>query len=88
MTDSWYSQKAHYDFATGKAKAPKAYKDLEGLTAMLWKGKVGDGTANEDYVAFALRNGCAAARFCVTINAKTAGNAAATATTYKANVLK
>lgn len=70
MTASWYAQKAHYDFATGKPKSPKKYKDVEGLTGMLWKGKVGDGAATEEYVAFAMRNGCAAARFCVTINQK------------------
>ena len=66
MTDTWYAQKDKYDFAKGLPKgtniAGKAntYDDVDGLTAMLWKGGV---EAKTDYVAFAVKAGCAAARF-------------------------
>jgi len=92
MTGAWYAQKANYDFAKGKAKGKigtkaAGYDDVAGLTAMLWKGKTGD-TPPTDFAAFAVKGGCAAARFCVEPNKKTAGDAAATEKEYKTNVLK
>jgi hypothetical protein len=91
MTAAWYKQKANYDFATGKAKGKisdktAVYDDVAGLTAMLWKGATGAAPPT-DYGAFAVKAGCAAARFCVEPNKKGADDAA-TATNYKTNVSK
>jgi hypothetical protein len=89
MTAAWYAQKANYDFATGKPTNKKTYDDVAGLTAMLWAG----GVPTTDFAGFAVKAGCAAARFCAKVNEKvmTAAPAldpAATATKYKTNVLK
>jgi hypothetical protein len=67
MTAAWYAQKANYDFVKGLPTNSKTYDDVAGLTAMLWKGAV----PTTDFAAFAVKAGCAAARFCVKINEKT-----------------
>jgi hypothetical protein len=90
LTAASYGDLDEYDFTKGTpvAGATKAadYHGVAGLTGMLWKGATGD------FAAFAVRPGCAAARFCKLINQKVlnGGNfdAAATATKYKENVFK
>jgi len=88
MTAAWYAHKENYDFATGKPINGKTYDDVAGLTAMLWKGAV----PATDYAAFAVKAGCAAARFCVKINEQVLASGAVkqpdTADKYKPNVLK
>ena len=70
MTASWYAHLTNYDFTTHKPKNGKTYDQVAGLTAMIWKGNDPVKTdADADHVAFAIQAGCAAARFCKTMNA-------------------
>jgi len=63
MAASWYAHEKFYDFASGKAVAPKKLEDLKGLTSMLWSGPISkDDKLN--LVAFGVQSGCARARFC------------------------
>jgi hypothetical protein len=61
MTKSFYKQMSDYDFTAHKPKTGKEYKDTNQFTAMVWKGA---GAPATDFAAFAIQNGCAAARFC------------------------
>jgi hypothetical protein len=88
MTKSWYDLKSNYDFALGKPKSTikgkdATYDDVAGLTAMLWIGVVKDDPAATDFAAFAVKSGCAMARFCKTMNIPKDD-----AASYKKNVLK
>jgi hypothetical protein len=90
MTKLWYKETDHYNYAKGEAKKTKTYKDVEHLTAMLW---LGGGADDKDFAAYAIQDGCAAARFCnlATPGAPPGGsnvNHPSTAKAYKTNVLK
>lgn len=61
-----------YNFETGEPTAGASianYDAIATFTGMIWKGTPGVGATN-DFAGFAVRPGCAAARFCSLINRK------------------
>jgi hypothetical protein len=68
MAKSFYKQMSDYDFTTNKAKTGKDYPDVNQFTAMIWKGTGVATDKTDEFAAFAIQSGCAAARFCAKTN--------------------
>jgi hypothetical protein len=96
MTKEWYALKSKYDITVGKTKdaiakasagadLDKSYYPVAGFTGMLWKG----GTAADTWAGYAVKSGCAMARFCATpaVNVLLAADVTVDVT-FKKNVLK
>jgi Ni,Fe-hydrogenase I large subunit len=68
MAKSFYKQMSDYDYTTNKHKTDKTYDNVNQFTAMIWKGTADVANAADEFAAFAIQSGCAAARFCAKTN--------------------
>jgi len=85
MAKMFYKQIDDYDFTENKAKTGKTLADVAHFTAMIWAGSgtEADKKAAVNFSAFAIQNGCVAARFCAETNKP---NDPATTAAYKTHV--